>query len=293
MDARKYSAEELKAAAPVLREDANKYTRGHLVLVAGCAAYPGAACLAAAAAQRAGAGYTEVRCAPETAPIIRGFRPSLVVRSWSGWHGEDLPVPRPSHPAAVAMGSGFDAEDGECLRRTWELLDAVQVPLLADGGALSAVAQPYGVEAMARRRQRGLITVVTPHEGEAARLARGIGLDGIAMAPAERARRLAEAYGCIVVLKGPDTYVSDGSETVLMDEGTAALAKAGTGDVLAGIIGALLAQGVRPLDAGVLGATLHARAAAGAVERLGNAASLIPEDLLDEIPSVLRRIDLQ
>ena len=90
----------------------------------------------------------------------------------------------------------------------------------------------------------------------------------------------------IAAVKGPETYVSDGDQVIRMSLGTPALAKAGTGDVLAGMIGALLAQGLDPLDAAVLGATLHAQAGRAAEARL-TAICVTAEDVIEAIPQAV------
>ena len=100
---------------------------------------------------------------------------------------------------------------------------------------------------------------------------------------------LADTYAATVVLKGPETVVAHGSDTYLMDKGTPALAKAGTGDVLAGIIAALLAQGLSPVQAAVLGTRLHADAGNEAARRLG-VVSVIPEDVIDCIPVSIQEL---
>ena len=91
------------------------------------------------------------------------------------------------------------------------------------------------------------------------------------------------------MVKGPDTFVSDGEDTVCVSEGTSALAKAGTGDVLAGALGALLAQGLDPFDAAVLAVTLHARAGRIAADRLGSI-SVIAEDVVEALPLAIRSL---
>ena len=288
MNVREYTVDELMALLPLPDEDANKYTRGTFVLVAGSARYPGAACLAAAASQRMGAGYTEVVCAPDAVPLVRGFRPSLVVRAWEGFQSSDIAPARPGKPVAYAVGSGFDADDAASARLVHLVLKHAQVPVLVDGGGLAALASKKGQRLLKRRFIHGWPTVVTPHGGEAARLASAFELEE--EDPARLSQLLAQAYGVTVVLKGPDTFVSDGDGVVRMAEGTAALAKAGTGDVLAGIVGALLAQGLSPRDAAALGCALHAeagRAAAAALTDICVAA----EDLITHLPDAIRAIE--
>ncbi len=281
----RWDDDRLAALVPWPAPGANKYTRGVLTLLAGCDRYPGAACLAGAAAQRAGAGYVTVVCGPEAVGTVRAFRPSLVARSWDGWRPGDLPASRPGHPSAVAAGPGLDPADPADARRALAVLRACAAPLLLDGGALAALATGEGRALAAARAAEGRPLVLTPHGGEAARLARAARISEAE--PALLAGALARAYGAVCVLKGPDTYVSDGACTVLVDRGTAALAKAGTGDVLAGVIGALLAQGLAPLDAAVLGATLHAEAGRVAEER-HTAIGVIPEDVVEVLPEAFR-----
>ncbi len=283
-DVREYGADELVALLPLPADDANKYTRGRLVVVAGSARYPGAACLAACAGQRAGAGYTEVVCAPEAVDLVRSCRSSLVVRSWLGWGAADLPADAPGKPVAFALGPGFDAEDAACTRNAYLVLKHADAPVLVDGGALAALSTPKGRRLLKRRFVRGLPTVVTPHGGEAARLAEPFGLP--TDDPAGLARLVALAYGVVAVVKGPDTFVSDGDDVVAVRCGTPALAKAGTGDVLAGVLGAFLAQGLEPTDAAVLAATLHALAGRCASVRRTDI-GVVAEDVVEALPEAV------
>jgi hydroxyethylthiazole kinase-like uncharacterized protein yjeF len=260
--------------------DANKYSRGKLVVVAGSSRYPGAAVLAARASQRMGAGYTEVVTAEEAVEIVRLSSPSLVVRPFSSWDvAIDSPEAREGRPCAICMGPGFVPGARRSDELALRVLKNARCPVLVDGGALTSIGTAKGVKRLQKRAKSGFPTVITPHGGEAARLASALGVD--ATAP-----DLAHALNAIVVLKGPDTYISDGDRTALMCEGTAALAKAGTGDVLAGMIAALLAQGIDPFDAAVTGATVHARAGIAAAERF-TSVSVVAEDLIDAIPAAL------
>lgn len=287
---RTYSADQLSALLPLPAADAHKYSRGKLVVAGGSAAYPGAVCLAAAASQRMGAGYTEVLCAPESVPIVRGFRPSLVVRPWDFATAETVAPSRAGKPVAYAVGSGMDAVaegHAEAKYLVNLLLKHANAPMLVDGGGLSVLATGKARRLLRRRFLKGWPTVITPHAGEAARLAAPFNL------PTDDSRRLAGllslAYGTIVVLKGRVTYVSNGEETYCMDQGTPALSKAGTGDVLAGVIGALLAQCLDPFDASVLGTVLHAHAGRAAARRLTDIC-VTAEDVVDALPEAIAGI---
>lgn len=281
---------ELAALLPHPVGDANKYTRGHLYLVAGSAAYPGAACLAASAAERAGAGYTEVFCAGKAMITVRGRRPSAVVRDWKTWRPAGLAALREGHPTACAIGSGFDVADKGATGLVMETVRAFAGPALVDGGALGLLAGDTGRRLAAERAEASRALVLTPHGGEAARLAEGASL-AVPDDPAEEALALAQTYRATVVLKGPDTFIATPEGTVeVMDRGTAALAKAGTGDVLAGIIGALLAQGLAAVDAAALGSALHAEAARAAARELTDIC-VIPEDVIAYLPQAVKRIE--
>ncbi|WP_165171846.1 NAD(P)H-hydrate dehydratase [Adlercreutzia sp. ZJ242] len=283
-----YDGGRLAALLPWPARDTNKYTRGKLTLVAGSALYSGAASLAALAAQRMGAGYVEVACAPESVSAVRASRPSLVVRSWDTWEGFGEIAPREGRPCACVVGPGFDASGAVEADLVLRALMQVEAPVLVDGGALSILATDAGLAAAHERAQRALPLVVTPHGGEAARLARAVQVDQ-ALEPAALACELARAWRCVVALKGPDTFVSDGAQVVAVRQGTPALAKAGTGDVLAGMVGALLAQGLRAVDACVLGVTLHAEAGRAAAAELTDIC-VTPEDVIEAIPQAVRGV---
>ncbi|MBQ9043889.1 MAG: NAD(P)H-hydrate dehydratase [Eggerthellaceae bacterium] len=264
--------------------DDNKYTRGKLTVVAGSARYPGAAALAARASQRMGAGYTEVVTARKAVDIVRLASPSLVVRPFDEWSPEELPASREGKPCAVCIGPGFAGSDDEAALVV-SVLKWAKCPVLVDGGGLAWLTSKKALKFLAKRGEKGLPTVLTPHGGEAARLAKPFSLP--TDDPEQLAAGLSLALHAIVVLKGPDTYIADGKHFEVMREGTPALAKAGTGDVLAGMIGALLAQGVEPFEAACAGAELHARAGVAAAARLTDVA-VCAEDVIESIPEVLK-----
>ena len=279
--------QELLDKIPWPAADTNKYRRGKLILVAGSARYPGAAVLAALASQRMGAGYTEVVTVPRAVDVVRIASPSLVVRSSDDWGASEIPASVEGKPCAVCVGPGFSADDENASDMVVRVLRKAACPALVDGGGLAKLASKKGLRALSERAQDGRATVITPHAGEAARLAQSL---GIKVSDSEhQVRALALATQTIVVLKGPDTLISDGKNVERMTEGTPALAKAGTGDVLAGMIAALMAQGVAPIDAALLGTTLHARAGVVAANSLTDIA-VKAEDVIDALPAVLKEL---
>ena len=238
-------AETLPSAAPVLvldhasaalrlprpGPDSDKYARGVVGLVAGSRAYPGAGVLAAEAAVHAGAGL--VRALGSAAEAVVAARPEV--------------VPAEGRVQAWVVGPGMEPDADTATAVRWALDD--DVPVVLDAGALAVVAGDEGLRAAIR--ERAATTVLTPHDGEYARLA--------GVAPADRlgaARWLADDLGAVVLLKGFATIVAEpGGPSWVNPTGTPWLATAGSGDVLAGLLGALLAAGAP--DAPALAAYLH------------------------------------
>jgi NAD(P)H-hydrate epimerase len=163
-----------------------------------------------------------------------------------------------------------------------ELVARAAVPLVIDADGLNAFAGSPELLA-----GRPAATVLTPHEGELGRLL-GVGSDAIRAARLRHARAAAEQTGCVVVLKGDDTLVTTPDGRIAISEGGApGLATAGTGDVLSGIIAAMLAKGLAPEHAAAAGVFAHLHAGRAA-EREHGADSVIASDVITALPSVLR-----
>lgn len=292
--------EDLGRIMPWPAANANKYTRGRLVAVGGSAAYPGAISLAAGAALRMGSGYVEVVCAPGSLPVVQGAALDAVARSWEGWrpaHARLDVAADGRHPQACLVGPGIDPADDGTRGLVLAILGECAAPVVVDGGAIATLAEDEGRELARWRHDHALVTVVTPHYGEAARLGRPLSVEP-PQVPCARwaedaayARRIAEAYGVTVVLKGPDTFVADPASAIVdvMDCGTAALAKAGSGDVLAGMLGSLLSQGLLARNAANLAASLHALAAQAAASELTEI-GVRATDLAAYLPCAIRRL---
>jgi NAD(P)H-hydrate epimerase len=170
-------------------------------------------------------------------------------------------------PAVAALVSGLIARLGH--------------PLVLDADGLNALGHPP-----AALRNRSAPTVLTPHPGEFARLT-GVETPADPAGRAERAVAFAESFGCVLVLKGHGTVVTDGRRVFRNTTGNPGMATGGTGDVLSGLIGALLGQGLEPFAAAQLGAYLHGLAGDLARDDLGEI-SLIASDLLDYLPRAFR-----
>ncbi len=255
--------------------DAHKWHAAVLV-VAGSPGMTGAAHLAAAAAQRVGAGMVRV-----ASPGVRDdhARPTEAVGlslPAAGW-AEDVLEAAPRYQALlIGPGLGTDAPTPAAAR---DVLAGSTLPAVVDGDALTAL----GTDVASVLEGRAA-TVLTPHDGEFERLTGSRpGADRLAAA-----RQLAATAGVTVLLKGPTTVVAGADGRVrIITAGDARLATAGTGDVLSGTVAALLAQGLDPLDAAAAGAWLHARAGA-----LGPPHGLVAGDLVELLPlAVMEALD--
>jgi len=219
----------------------DKYTRGVVGIAAGSQTYPGAAVLSVGAAVRAGAGMVRFAGAPHAAEQVRARWPEVVVSEHVGAQVVDA-----GRVQAWVVGPGVGTD--QRARETVEAVLAQDVPVLVDADGLSLLAQsPHWL------RGRTALTLLTPHDREFARFGAEVTADRLGSA-----RRLAQRLGVHVLLKGDVTVVvgPDGPARVNAT-GTSALATAGTGDVLSGATGALLARGLDPLDAGSVAAHLH------------------------------------
>lgn len=282
------SDESLAALLPYPAADAHKYSRGKCVIVAGCPSYPGAACLAAKASQFAGAGYTQVFTALENKLTLRLYRPSLVVNSFE----EFLPLQalKPGSKGAFVVGPGFETDNLAVLSLIESVLNYAARPVLLDGGALSYL--PALRDDSTWQNTLTLLSgslVLTPHFGEAVKLGKPFNIDVASMTQEEAAHQLSLYYQATVVFKGQDTVIAQGDKTETISKGTAVLSKAGTGDVLAGLIGGFLAQGMDAFDACVLGVSVHAQAGCVAQDSYGQI-SACAEEVLSCIPQAIMNL---
>lgn len=263
--------------------DVHKYSRGVAQLCAGSPEYAGAALLCARAAQRAGAGYTQLFTDAPIEPL-QVAAPSLVVRSLDAWEIPD------HNTCALGIGSGFLPGDFHTTyRRLFERTQRYPHCVVVDGGALSFLATEQGKQWAAVRARNGFPTIITPHVGEAARLLASISDDtphpSTSCTLEQDAYRLSQYFSCCVCLKSSNTVIAYQNSIATLTNGGVELAKAGTGDVLMGIITALCSQQLAPFDAALSGAYLHALAGKFAAEQ-GDMVSVIPEDIIAALPRV-------
>lgn len=258
-----------KALLPWPGPDAHKHARGRLGVVCGPPTRTGAARLAARAGLRAGAGVVTLLCPPGSAAVVAPAVEAIMVQPFDGAQAL-FEASQAMDAVVIGPAAGLDAHTVDNVRA----LARAGATLVIDADALSIF----------EGRSRDLFDlldphdVLTPHEGEFRRLFPGL-LDLGREAAALQAARTA---GCVVVLKGRETVITgpDGRQHI-NDNGSPWLATAGTGDVLAGIIGGLIAQGMASIDAATAAVWIHAEAARGF------GPGLIAEDIPDRLPAVL------
>ena len=267
-------------AFPVPRIDGHKYSRGHALVGSGGIAATGAARLAARAALRAGAGLVTVASPRDALAVNAAALTAVMVRAVdTAQEYYDLLLADPRFSACV-VGPGFGVSE-----RTREIVAALlsaRRACVLDADALTSFSgDPQLLIAGVKNTTEPVI--FTPHEGEFARLFGHLRVTG--GSKLDRARKAAELSGATIVLKGPDTVVAhpDGRAAIAANA-PPWLATAGSGDVLAGIIGGLLAQGVDGFHAAAIAVWLHGEAGA----QVGP--GLIAEDLPEALPAVLRKL---
>lgn len=262
--------------------DAHKNAMGHLLLVAGSPGKSGAALLGGTAALRSGVGLVTVACHAGVRATLEGLVPDLMVQ------GLDMDC----HPAsdldalcrnksAVAVGPGV----GTC-EEAWEvisyLLHHPDLPLVADADAITVLA-----DRLDSYSPRTPPTIFTPHPGEMARLLH-VPKEEVQSDRLSAARKASDLLGAVVVLKGASTIIAaPGNRMAMVLAGSSALAKAGTGDVLTGLLGALLAMGMSDWDAARLGVYLHARCGELLADELG-IHGVTASDVAKAIPRVIQ-----
>lgn len=260
----------------------HKGSFGKILLLCGSRGYTGAAYLAAMGALRTGAGLVFLGV-PESIYAIEAIKLNEpVVFPLPDQEGKlsSRAIPeileRLPRVDAVLIGPGLGQSAG-----TWDVVKAVlenaECPVVLDADGINVLSAHKDV-----LRGRPFPTVLTPHDGEFARLGGRIGQDRMASAG-----ELAMDLGCIVLLKGHETCITDGQRGYRNRTGNPGMAVGGSGDVLAGVIVSLLGQGIPPMEAAACGAWLHGAAGDACARKLGQY-GMLPTDMLEELPRQMK-----
>lgn len=255
-------ASDIPALLPKRPPDAHKGDCGHALIIAGSPGMAGAAALSANGALRGGAGLVTVLCPEKIMPIVQTLAPCATCASPERL--KDALIGKHS----IAVGPGLGAPDD--IDALLSALFDVSIPQIWDADALNWLAK--------HPKPLPKNSVITPHPGEASRLL-GIPTHAVVADPVTAAEALFQRYQAVTLLKGATTVVIHEGRRAFDTSGCPGMATGGTGDVLTGIIAALLAQGLPPFDAARLGALLHGRAGEAAAHARGER-SMTAEDLL-------------
>lgn len=251
----------------------NKTHGGKLLIVGGSEGMYGAAILSSLAATRSGSGYTYVLMDWKNSHLLK--HPDLLFLN------PKTDFLKKVKPTAMVLGPGL----GRSIRaEQW-------LSILAKETQTPAVLDADGLYWLAHSPERSVPSswILTPHEGELARLL-NVTSHYVQMHPMECVLRAQKKWKCCVLLKGANTLITDGETLLHCKTGTPALAKAGTGDVLSGLIGAMLAQGKNPLTAAALGTYIHGLASSQWMKKGNDVLSLRPLDLIEQLPLTLKSL---
>lgn len=280
--------EEAAALLPARSRTAHKNDAGHILSLCGSYRMPGAACLCANAALRAGAGlvtaaYPESAYPAVSSHLTEAMSLPLPAAEDGTLSVDSLPVLKAFLDRATVLVAGCGLGQSDDVRAVLtELLKTFEGPALLDADALNNLAGDLPV-----LKERTAPTVLTPHPGEMARLT-GKPVSELLTDRVSAAKTFADEYGVTVLLKGPDTVIAscDSEEIFVNATGNEGLAKGGSGDTLSGILGALLAQGTAPFEAAAAAAYYHGKAAEyAALDRALR--SILATDLIEALPFVL------
>jgi NAD(P)H-hydrate epimerase len=271
--------------------DSHKGTFGTALIAAGSQNYTGAALLAGTAAYRVGTGLVTLAVPEPLYPALAGQLPEatwVLLPHEAGFISEKASEVLLNHiqrPTAFLLGPGFGVHPSTA-KFTEAMISVVKLPTVVDADGLRHLAQVKDWH-----KKIFSPTILTPHIGEMSALT-GLSREEILQNKNETALKYAKEWGHMVVLKGAFTVIaSPEGEMTVIPVASPALARAGTGDVLAGLIVGLLAQGLDAYSAAVAGAFIHAQAGLIAADDLGTTASVLASDILNSIPDVMSELE--
>ncbi len=260
---------------PVREQNSHKGTFGKVLNIAGSENYTGAAYLSSLAALRVGCGYVTLASSPKVISAVSAITPDIVYLPLSG-----LKVNLGNYKV-VSIGCGLSVDKfmADLFKSVINELSKLDIPVVIDASGLTLLSEVKDIRFPDK-------LVITPHPAEAARLLK-VETDEIVSKPDFYVKRLTETYNCVAVLKGHRTRVSslDG-EVYINNTGNSALAKAGSGDVLCGMITGFISQGMDIFDAAKLAVFLHGKTGEFAAQDLSEY-SVLASDLINYIPKAI------
>lgn len=253
---------------PKRDENSNKGTFGKILNISGSEYMSGAAYLSSIAALKVGAGYVELSSSERVLNVVAKLAPEVVL--------SPLSEIKEANPTVLLIGCGLSTDDNA--KEIFNSVIPSKIPTVIDADGLNILSQ----NPIILNKE----TILTPHPKEASRLLNS-SLEDVLENMEASAKKISEKYNCITVLKSHRTIVTDGKTVYKNTTGNSALAKAGSGDVLAGMIAGFLAQNSKPFDAAVLGVYLHGLAGDIAKNDL-TAYCVLATDTIRYIPNAIK-----
>lgn len=271
---------------PIRNENSHKGSYGKIINFAGSKYYTGAAFLSSISALKTGAGYVTLACPESIVPIISSYSPDITLFPLKSSNGcidsssTDIAIEKAEEYDVISLGSGLSMEE-DSQRFVLNFLERITKPVIIDADGLNAIANNNFYKFPSQ-------TIITPHPKELSRLL-NISVAEIQSDRVNYAVKTAQKFSCIVVLKGMNTIVTDGNKVYINDSGNSALSKAGSGDVLTGIISGFAAQKCDLFTAASLGVYIHGFAADIAIEDTTEY-GLLASELIAYIPKAIKKV---
>ena len=261
---------------PIREQNSHKGTFGKVLNVAGSGNFIGAAYLSTLSTLKIGAGYVALSSCDKVIDSVSKLLPEAVFMQ----RNEALKKVNEFSVMLIGCGLGQDAKTKKEFEKFIFSASKFDLPTVIDADGLNILAKNDDKKLPSK-------TIITPHPKEAARL---LGVDDVSSDTEYAAKELAKKYNCVVVLKSHRTVICEEDKIFVNSYGNSALAKAGTGDVLAGIVAGLLAQKMTPFEAAKLGVYLHSRAGEIASEELTEY-SVLASDILKYLPKAIKSLN--
>ena len=280
--------DEMRKLLPERRRDAHKGDCGRIFILGGCAGMTGAVCLSAMGSLRSGAGLVTVGTAESERGIVACKLTEAMTMGFESVSGHIIGSDREKilgfaeKSDVLVLGPGMGRESGTRELICW-LVENVKTKIVLDADGLNAVSM--NIDILKGRKGE---TILTPHEGEMSLLC-GKSVEEIRVNREKTAVDFAKEYGVTLILKGKNTVVTNGTEVFINITGNPGMATGGSGDVLSGVIGSLLGQGMTTYDASVLGTYIHGRAGDMAKSDKGEM-GLIASDIVYNLPYAIKEL---
>jgi len=290
----KFNEQYIKTLLPERAQDSHKGTFGHVLNIAGSGFYSGAAYFSSLAPLKVGCGKSTLASCHSVIKTISSLSPDIILlpleeTSSRTISNKSIKILEPllENYQAISIGCGLstDKETAKFFKNFLEILSESTIPIVIDADGLNILSSTTLPEQRNLQRK----TILTPHPLELSRLMK-VSVDNIILQPQFWAKKCSEKYDCITVLKLHKTVVADNKGHLYINNtGNSALAKGGSGDILAGMITGFLAQGFRPFDACILAVYLHGKTGEIASKELTEY-SILASDLLEYIHLAIREI---